>query len=730
MNNNSFAENINTVVKQQANALQMLAALQKSLATNDANVSYTHVTDKNENVEITLPSYSSIINRLEAVENSITALHKGEGTITVSDTSGVTTREVKLVSIAEPPERITSPVNPETFEIDANWFFEDLMFPGAKVTIDLTNKIESTADRVKVKRIILNSQVANATTAWMNDLKDASYDYQQLVSYLTNNNIEYSEDEEILDLPMTRRTGEGFFQLTADPIYDDGEIWYQLDTLNYATVTSYGVNTGVNRVLSVEDYVSSNNTLFQIVEINQAAKRVRLKPVIGSNPIGRYSMLRYYEAPFATKEVKIRFGAHEYDIIYFKGIAEAFNLEASEWSEPVKFSTDELVYDGDGKTNFAQYYLNNIVDWGANMIAEAKEKPIKAYYGQTPNAPVLNESDFRVVQINTQINAALDTSEIKNLTADIENVKSQISSLKSTIAAQKTNLQTIQDYDSYKTLQLQIETNIKDLETAQLQFHTMVQQLQSYVKENGAVNVTPKYHIRGFFAIPELKYSDEDKTQPQQIIGFEIAYRYVKQDNTGVDLNTFTYTDTQSASTTGIFSDWNIVSGVTRERSYNETTGLYEWTSENVAAGDEININQVSIPITKGEKVEFRVRSVSEAGWPSNCLKSNWSNAIIIEFPSTLSTTNEIADLIKETNDEAIDLSIEYTLNSLGVNAHLNDTIQNTNSVNGLYYKHLAKNIAFELKDENDGTVKTVSLQEYLDNKFAEITSAIAALKK
>jgi len=73
---------------------------------------------------------------------------------------------------------------------------------------------------------------------------------------------------------------------------------------------------------------------------------------------------------------------------------------------------------------------------------------------------------------------------------------------------------------------------------------------------------------------------------------------------------------------------------------------MFDWKSENVADGSEININQIDIPITKGEKVEIKVRTISEAGYPDNPLKSDWSEPIIISFPSNLTTRNAMADLV------------------------------------------------------------------------------------
>jgi hypothetical protein len=51
-----------------------------------------------------------------------------------------------------------------------------------------------------------------------------------------------------------------------------------------------------------------------------------------------------------------------------------------------------------------------------------------------------------------------------------------------------------------------------------------------------------------------------------------------------------------------------------------------------------------------------------------------------------------------------LNIAIGNTLNSAGVTSHLDDTIPNTNSVNGLYFKHLAKNIAFENTDMTTGS--------------------------
>jgi len=133
-----------------------------------------------------------------------------------------------------------------------------------------------------------------------------------------------------------------------------------------------------------------------------------------------------------------------------------------------------------------------------------------------------------------------------------------------------------------------------------------------------------------------------------------------------------------------------------KQRVFNNTTNMYEWKTENVADSTEININQIDIAISKGEKVEIKVRTLSEAGYPDNPLKSDWSNTITISFPSNLNTNNAIADLIAEVNDDALNIAITNQFDTVGVTTHLDDSIPNTNSVNGIYYKHTAENIAYE----------------------------------
>ena len=424
-NINSFAENMNITVAQQANELALLTAMQEAMTNNDTFVTYDIQDKKNKKKTVELPSYVSITNRLKSLEESINTILKGKGSVNLVDGSR---RMIKMNAIPKAPEQITGLQDPSLFIIDNNWFFEQFMFPGAAVEIDLTGQIEDTADRVKVVRVILNSNDVATRDMWNNNRSTNSYDYISMLTLLEANEIPYSLDEEVVQLPLVANTQSGTFEVVDDPEVLNRNVWYKLDNITYSTISDDGVDQGKNNILSKGDQLSYSDAIFEVVEIDQNSNRVRLKRLNGAATPGAYSIFSYYQDPFRNKVINVRFGIHEYNIIYVKGVNEDYNLQADVWSTPIKFASDELIYKNSAgnitSQNFYNYYVNNVADWGSDMIADAKEHNIKAYYGTIPNAPVLNVDDLRVVQINTQINAAIDTLDVKNTASEIQSVKS------------------------------------------------------------------------------------------------------------------------------------------------------------------------------------------------------------------------------------------------------------------------------------------------------------------
>ena len=61
----------------------------------------------------------------------------------------------------------------------------------------------------------------------------------------------------------------------------------------------------------------------------------------------------------------------------------------------------------------------------------------------------------------------------------------------------------------------------------------------------------------------------------------------------------------------------------------------------------------------------------------------------------------------------------------------MDDSIANTNSVNGLYYKHEAKNISYE--NETDTGIESISMQDKIndiDNRLSSLEQTLRAIQE
>jgi hypothetical protein len=359
------------------------------------------------------------------------------------------------------------------------------------------------------------------------------------------------------------------------------------------------------------------------------------------------------------------------------------------------------------------------------MEGQAKEKFIPAFFGITPNAPSITTGQFNVNQINTQINAALDTESIKSTQTQIESTKTIINSLKTTIAQQKAELVELTDPAQRSDLQAKIDNNISQLSKKTVEYQSLVKSLATLAYENNAVLVDPMYRVRGFFEIPEgMRTTTDTSETPQQIIQFEVAHRYLRLDNTGNPLNTYTFPDPSTGQNiTGTFTDWQIVASPIKKRSYDASTGKYVWMTENISDGEAVNINQVDIPIQKGEKVQLKVRSISEAGWPTNPLKSDWSSTVTIDFPSNLEGSDQVLNILKDAEAEQTTIKLDETLNAAGIYTHLQDGVPNPNAADGTYFKHQSQFLAYDLPQKSITNIvtseSTVDVQSQLENLSA-----------
>ena len=729
---NSFTENVNQITKNTNTTLEVLNGLNKSLITDKTEVTVTIPTKDGEET-FQIPAYNYVLSKLNSMQNSLNSFMNGFGTVELEDG---TKREVKPTLIPKAPEKIIDLKQPTAFVPDANWFLEDLMFPRIKVPINLSGKINAKSKKVQVLRYFLNYNDDAAKNFYQdyiignglqqlgnefnNNNKKIELTPEVLEFLLERNSLQASTDLDYVALPSSRETYKGLFKINNIKLIN-GQQWFYLNNINYNAINSAG-QIGPNIQLNPGDTVVYNETLLEVTDINSSDKRIRLVPVLGISTPAIDSELTFYNEPYRQQIVNIGISNNEINIIFIKGIDENYNLLANEWSEPIHFISNDLVLqDSDGLT-LGQYYLTNVKDFSQIFLGDANENKVSSMNALIPNTPEISKDYFSVVQINTQLNSALEASDIKNTNAQIETTKSKISSLKETIASQKADLQSTKDLAQHNNIQNQINSNTKQLKQLQVEYRTSLKTMQDLINSNGAVNINPKFRIRGFFPIPEPRFVDDiHKLGMQQVIGFEIAFRYLKLDNTGVNLNTFKY-EIDGVEYSGVYSDWNIVSSPVLQKEYNRDSEKFEWKNESIGDGNVVNINQVDISIQKGEKVEMKIRSISEAGYPDNPAKSKWSKSVIVDFPTNLSTKNQILNLMEGVEEESMNIVIEETLDSIGLYNHLDDVVPNPNSAVNEYFKHSSENIAYDFK-RNDGKTYSIPLNDMIGAMIEAITN-------
>jgi hypothetical protein len=436
-----------------------------------------------------------------------------------------------------------------------------------------------------------------------------------------------------------------------------------------------------------------------------------LEYAVGYETIGSGDVLELYNEPFSEKVIEVGIGIDEIDIIYIKGVNEDYNLLSKDWSNPISFYTNTLTFSENENVNFATYYASNVSDFGKTWIAQAKERQVYAYNGLTPLAPTLNIDDLKVVQINTQLDATLDKETYNQLTSEIASTKSNITATRNTIASNKDLLIQSTSSDERTNIQNLINTDTETLNSLTTQYNSLVEELNTLLDESGAIDYSPKYHIRGFFPIPASRYSDEYTNSGEQaVIGFDIMYRYLHTDETGIKLDTYEYTNTDDSIQTGVFTDWNVMTSAVLSKVYDPAQGIYVWKNESTADGTKININQIDIPIRSGEKVEIKIRSISEAGYPYNPLKSDWSPSVIVSFPENLTSDDSVTTILETVKSDMTAVVLQQTMSAAGVYTHLADS----NST----YKHTAKNISYtdSVTDASGNTTLTeMSLQDKIE---------------
>lgn len=736
---NSLSEILNSLGVQSANAQELISKLNQALTTNSSQVEVTQIDVNNPDstTTIPIPSFGYMSGRIEEIDNKFKTLLNANGnTIGVKDDSG-NVKRFELNDITKTISDLEKIGNanlglPTRFKTKNNWFFESFLSPLLYVPIDVTNYVSEDISKFEVRRVIINvGEDSDLITYFNNTYKGTNtIEYTTLLTDLVNNGISYFEDTNIVDLPGAINRYRGIFKVQSiseitvpetinGEILSYSKIKYVLDKLDFTDVTG-STPAAQRRELTVGSrLITEENSEYVVESVDTKDQSVILKRVFGSDGIVLFENLRIKPEAYRSPILAVNIGYNEREVIFIKPISSKMDLTVDFISNGFGIYTNELQITLQSGQNLTldEYYNNFVADFGLLFLAFAKEKKLPNSLGFQPNAPTLTAANFKVLQIDSHVTNTDSASTVKNLISQKETINSNLRELDKSIDTLKKTINSSGNQNDAIRLKAQSDLNNKTSARSQAfsQLSTVVKELSLNVKTSPEFSISPKYRIRGFWDIPE------DINSPyglQKVVQFKIAYRYLSSNKDVSAADPITFTDASGNQRTGYFSPWTEQLTKSKQKTWNSTTSLYEWTDENVSDPDAVNINQLDIPIRKGESVEIKIKSLSEAGFPDNPVESSWSDSIIIDFPANIQSSEESTLIAQQAMADESRIALQEELNARGLDLHLSSAFTSKDK----YYSHTTDSIAsgFFLAD---GTA--ISLYD----KLKEIADSLSAIQ-
>jgi len=779
---NSISSLVAQFLRLQKNSLEIINGLNEVAVSTNNTVSIEVLDEQGLPKNANIPSYGFLRGEIQRLDNNIKSLAGiGDTSATVRNPDG-TYSQVFKYDILREPRPLTNLGVPSTFSVKDNWFFESFLSPLLYININVTGQIVDAADRIVVKRIIANTTTETQKAYFDRELKgrnDLTYD--QYIQALSDNGIPYFVDEDIIQLPLRTIRYIGNFSVLS--YYDDTvsvtdqngatvqELRrnYKLDKLNY-TDTLTDVKDG--KSLNVNDQVATQDgSLYQITSIDRDQASFQAKRISGYQPIQiGVNSLSISSTDFGPRFVQVNVGYNERQGVFFKTIDDNFNIVSASWSTGVVFWSNELqTKNSSGElVTLEKYYLTEVADLGKVFLGAAKENKIPAIQGLEPDAPLLTDSSFKVVQINKQVTQSTSIKVVSDKLNIKTTLKSEIDALDESINDARLQLNTgLSRSDTYsapsrftgrgdddfsgrgffgtRRLAYLVESpltsprginvasiranlnNLIDERTKKAQLYaSLVDEVSVLVQDVPQIITPAKYRVRGFWPFPAPKV--EPGSGPQQVIQFSVKYRYLNDSGSSQPSEQIEFIDNDGAAKNAAFSNWTEYKTDIRKKVYDTTRGVYVWADEQTSDANVQNINQLDIPITKGEKVEIQIASISEAGWPENPLTSEYSQSVTISFPDNLSVDG-VSDTLKQNNEDAAVVKVQRTLDAQGLPAHLSQ--QFTSGDNTYYHDSIGIASGFY---NSAGTVinlfdKLTELQNQIANLSAQISTAKGVLE-
>lgn len=718
---NSFVSLSEQIMKLQNNSLEVLATLNQITSSNESDIQLD-ILDENDNPKtISVPSVGFLKSEINRINQNLRTISSVDQRGAIIQPAKNSYKKIVVSDLNREPNPISELESISTFMSEKNWFFDSMVNPLLKVRFDLSNKIEPNVRKILSRRYIIrfnkdaegnftpagqtavdlfNEQFKNRTNISVEELENWINNTPGIAASKGGNKIDYDQQE--FELEPNSLEFEGYYTiLGSEEDTINRKLWYQIDNLDY-----YEVATNTKRTLELGSELIINTefstTRYRIIEINKESSeiRVRFERIEGQEPIPVTIVngMKYYSPVVESRNVDISIGFDEYNVTFVKPINTDNHLVAKEWSRGVAYYSNDLNLlsssdQGDNGKSMSEYYIETVSDFGV-LLRDIVGRMIPRNLGIIPAAPVLSTENFRIVQSNKYLTETSDVDKNRKRHQTANTLRSKLDELNKTIANKRKELLS-KNFRNPKD-RINVENQLNKLVSEQ---ESTTQSLSSTVNEiiaNSQNNTTEeaKFKAQGFWQIPAPR--ENTKTRSQSVIGFRVQYKYSNRDGQESTNEVFKVTDEDGNITNAVFSPWHEYKTPIRERVFDQATQKWIWANEDLSNIDKPNSNSLNIEIRPNERVEIRVKSISEVGYPDSILESEWSNTIELTFPDELVGGRNPQELIlKNAELENVRTSILSDLSGQGLDQHLADAL----TIDNRYYAHISENIAFKNPD-------------------------------
>lgn len=742
---NSISQLLEQFLELNTNSLETFNRINEAIATDKETVTldlYDPNTKQLKSVQI--PAFGYLkreLERLDANVKSITAIDGNSANVRLKDG---TFRRIYSSRLKGPAPSIKSLAAPTQFNTKLNEFFEDFLNPLLTVRLDVSGQLPIETERVYTERYIFESNDP-ATVDIFDDRYKAQSDinYSEFKAFLADNELKYYVDSNVVDMPVRSMQYFGTFDVVQinnqqRNIIVDGTTQtktVKLFTLNKLSYSDSNRTLKDTEVLRVNDSLIVNSgayrTRYIIKSIDNSTSQVELELIEGFEPINiGAEQLAIYKDIDTDLDIEINVGFNERQVIFIKPIDHVSSIPADEFSPGVGFYSNELqLVNATGlKTTLDVYYRDNVADFGEFIKSLSVDYIPPSSAGIKPSAPALNSNNLKVVQVNKHLTDNTTVQKVKELKSDKIAAEQTLKSLDEAIKQKKALLSTkkFKSKTEFNTQNSELRSLIADRESNTKLYSSIVSQIKSSAESTDLKKVTPKFRVRGFWAIPEPRKIGDQVSQ--EVVQFKIRYRYTSTSGKTSQVEQIQFEDTTNGtSKTAAFSNWIEVNGPVRKRQMID--GKYQWITESEEDAQAVNFNSLDLPIQSGEIVEIMVKSISEAGFPSNPLESDWSDMIRVEFPEGEIATDSIIELVSSNEIDSVKVQLRQELESDGVFTHIADQFE----VGSKTYVHNASSIASGFLTPEQAPIsvydKLIELQNEIEKLRAQIDGTLGELE-